>query len=124
MVDYTEKGEIIRGSQWPPGGDDLTIRLTRSSGWVGADAWTWKLLFSRTLRGGTPDLALTATNASVAGTLLTLTFKAEDTETAALPAARKDTFHVELQSTDGSGDVGYWDAAQGSARVRDVAGEG
>ena len=96
--------------------------LTRSTGWAGADAWTWELLLSRTLRAGTPDLTLTADSVAEDGTELTLTFHATPVETATLPD--KHAFAIELKSTDGAAVVSYWDAAQGRALVRSAAGEG
>ena len=124
-MNYTAAGEIIRGSYWPPGGDVLTLVLTRSTGWVGADGWTWELVLSRTIRGGDPDLELEAASVTVDGTHLTLTVRATDDETAGLPKTNNRTFAVELRSTsdDDPAEVSYWDAAQGIAMVRSPAGE-
>lgn len=117
-------GDIIRGSQWPAGGETLPLTLIRSSGWTsGEDGWTWKLQISRTQRGASPDLELTASTAIIVGTRLTLTFAATDVETAALPDG-PPTMFVELESEDLSNDISYWDEAAGFIPVRDPVGEG
>ena len=126
LQDYTEDGDIIRGSRWPPAEDVLTVEITNTGGWpAGADGWIWSLALSRTARGGTPDVELTADSADVAGNVLTLTFHATSAETAALPAG-KGRFYVEVKSDDGDDPavVSYYDCVAGTANVRDAAGEG
>jgi len=125
MTDYGNNLELVRGSQWPPGEQSKAIKLTRSSGWTsGEDTWTWELLFSRSLSGGTPDLAVEAYSVTSDSTTLTLLFKLTEEDTAALPGGTKQKFYVDLRSTDGSGNVSIWDEAQGYIRVRDAAGQG
>lgn len=120
MVDYTDTDEIIRGSIWPPAGDVMTLELTKSTGWAGAGAWTWTLMISRHMDGGTADLELVATGASIAGDVLTLLFTATSAQTAALPLV--GVYSVGLKSDNGA-IMSYYDAAQGIASVRDFVGE-
>jgi hypothetical protein len=122
--DYTANADIVRGSRWPPADDNITIQITKSSGWpASADSWTWTMVLSRTTRGGTADLEIEADSASVDGNVLTLTFHATSAETAALPAG-KGRYYVEVKSDDGADGVSYYDCVAGTANVRDAAGEG
>jgi hypothetical protein len=134
MKDYTAYDDIVRGGRWPAAGDALTVQITNDSGWpAGADGWLWELLLSRTLRGGTPDLALAADSVSVADDVLTLTFHAAPDETLSLPGSGRQQFYVEVRSTEGGGTtttgsgeppvVSYYDCVQGTAVVRNPAGE-
>ena len=126
MEDYTRSawGEIVRSSRWPPAGDPFTVEITNTNGWpAGADDWTWEVLLARAMAGEQPDLALEA-SAELAGDVLTITFHAAPTQTAALPGAGRQKFHVDVRSTDGSGVVSYYDCARGFAWVRDPAGQG
>jgi hypothetical protein len=126
MEDYTRSawGEIVRGSRWPPAADPFTIEITNTNGWpVGADGWTWEVLLSRATAGDSPDLTLSA-SADLDEGVLTLTFQAAPEETAGLPGSGRTRFFVDVRSTDGSGVVSYYDCVQGSAWVRDPAGQG
>jgi len=124
MLNYTQDawGDAVRGSRWPPAADPFTIRITNTGGWpAGADEWTWEVLLSRATAGGTPELVLTA-SAEVAGDVLTLTFSALPTQTAALPGNGRVRFLVDVRSTDGAGVVSYYDCVHGFAWVRDSVG--
>ena len=117
-------GVITRGSDYPAGGRRGRVRLTDSEGWVNSeDSWTWKLLISRKREGGTPDLSITADEASIASSVLSIWFKAAATATieAALPSLGE--YAVDLQSADGSGVVSIWRIVEGTVEVRDRAGE-
>jgi hypothetical protein len=126
MPNYTLAGPIVRGSRWPAGDLAKPIILTRDDPWEEAAAdWSWQLLFSRTQRGGTPDLAVRADSVTVAGKVLTILFHLTPKQTASL-SRRGKTVHVELQSDDGQPDgagVSTWDEVAGTAQVRDRAGE-
>jgi len=125
MINYTQHGEIVRGSQWPPSGKPLRVRLHSTDGWAGADGWDWKMAISRTLRAGTPDLVLDAASVVVDGEYCTVQFQATSTETAALPGSGSQELRVEVYSDDGTpDDPSYYDHAQGRVAVRDPAGEG
>jgi hypothetical protein len=131
MQDYTAgPGEIIRGSRWPAADESLLVILTKVNGWpAGSDDWTWELLLSHSARGGDPDLAVEAETATVSGegdTVMTLEFSLTAAETASLPGEGRQEFHVDVRSTD-DGEapvVCYYDCVQGTAWVRDPAGEG
>lgn len=135
MWNYTETPtgipvEVVRGSRWPPGDDDLSIKLIKSSGWPAAahdGTWTWTLSFHQELKGGTPDMVLTSITASLDGVDLVLTFRALPADTAALSGEARKKFYVDLESNDGGAGGGvdsYYDQAQGYAWVRDWAGPG
>ena len=136
MQDYTQDGDIIRGSRWPAADEVLTIQLTKASGWpADADEWTWELCLSRTLRGGAPDLVLEASNVFVSDEILQCTFYATPAQTAALPGTGRTQFYVDLRSTETPGTtttpapgasvdiVSYYDCVHGVAWVRNPAGE-
>ena len=138
LQDYTLNapdgpGPIIRGSVWPAAGDPRPVEITNAEGWPpGADGWTWKLVLSRTRRGGTPDLVVEADTVTLVGDLMLLLFRLTAPETEALPVG-KGRFFVEVLSevapgttTPGSPEVGpsYYDCVSGTANVRDAAGEG
>lgn len=126
-TDFTEvTGPIVRGGRWPAADDSLSVVVEKSSGWPAAAAttWTWKLLFSRTEKGGSADLELTASAAEISDTTITLTFAATPAQTAQLSGAGKITFHVDLQSTDADGIVSYYPTVAGTAAVRDATGQG
>ena len=123
MKDYTEKGEIVRGGRWPSANGTSAVLLTNSEGWPdGSDGWTWQLILSQNIRGGTPDLSLTSASAAIVEGKMLLTFFATATQTAALPGISKQIFNVELKSINGD-DVNYYDPLQGTANVRDPVGE-
>ena len=123
MIDYTENGEIVRGSRWPAGDDDVTITITKSTGWpaAAASSWVWKLCLASRRSGGAADLELTASSKTINGTSISLAFSASAAETATLPGSGSKQFDVDLKSTDGA-EVSIWDALQGKAKVRDAAG--
>ncbi len=124
MINYTAMGAIVRGSRWPPANDNLTVRVTKSSGWpAGSNSWIWELLLSRSLSGGISDLTLTGSNKSITDNILSMDFYATPAQTAALEGSPDMIFRVELKSNN-SGEISYYASLQGSARVRDYAGEG
>lgn len=123
MIDYTTCGEVIRGSAWPPAGDYLSVVLTKASGWGGAATWKWRLLLSREQLGGIADLGLDAASVTIAGTDITLRFQATGAQTATLPGRGAMVFNVGIRSIAGAV-TSYYDAAQGTANVRDYVGEG
>jgi len=115
-------GVITRGGLFPVGGRRGRVRLTDTSGWTDSeDGWTWALLISRQRGGGTPDLSIEADEVSIAGNVLSAWFKADDSVTAAL--ADIGIYNVDLQSTDGSGNVSIWHVVEGTVRVQDETGE-
>jgi len=125
MINYTDPswGDIVRGSRWPPAGDDFTIEISNTGGWPdGAEGWTWQVVLSRNEFGGTPDLILNA-DASLNDTVMSLTFHAEPDETAGLPGHRRVQYRVAVRSIDGSGVISYYDVLRGYAWVRDAVGE-
>ena len=126
LQDYTDDGDIIRGSRWPPAEDVVTVSITNTGGWpAGAAAWDWSLLLSRTWRGGTVDLELDAQDVDIVGNVLSATFFATSAKTAALPAG-KGRYAVEIKSDDGGdpASVSFYDCVAGTANVRNAAGEG
>ena len=122
---YTEQGEIIRGSRWPPFSGYVTVTIVLDGGWpAAADGWDWKMRFSRKLDGSTPDLAIDADTVTddIPNDALILKFYATPAETGSLPGGRA-VFHVDIW-TSGGGEVGVHDMGQGYAQVRSMAGEG
>lgn len=128
-INYTEDtGEIVRGGAWPPTAphDVIEVKITKSNEWAaGADGWVWEMIISRGIRGSTPDLVLIATDCSVDGKVVTLTFFATAAQTAELQAGSTE-FNVDIRSTE-AGDPAipsYYDPAQGTVQVRDPVGQG
>ncbi len=113
-------GYMTRGSLWPEGGAVLTIRMRRSSGWVGAAAWTWTFMISRDRLGGTPDLTLASASVSVSGTVLTLTFVATHVETATLITTGR---HYGEVHSDAAGLPSDWHDTLGKLEVVDAVGQ-
>jgi hypothetical protein len=124
---YTQAGPIVRGGCWPPGDRALRIVLTRDEAWdAGAGDWTWELLFSRTQRGGIPDLTIEADSAVVADKVLTLLFHCTPEDTAGLPGHRATVVYMELRGDDGSPEgagVSYYPTVSRQINVRSAAGE-
>lgn len=125
LVDYTIKGEIVRGSQWPAYGTNvLTVTLTDTAGWaVGAEDWDWSMLFSRAVSGSTPDLTITALTVTRddPNTALILTFRATPTETLKLPAG-VPIVNVDIQAFNDP-TIYIDDRLQGTAHIRAIAGQ-
>jgi len=127
-LDYTKcTGPIKRNGRWPPAGGAVRVILIRKQSGVdldfpvGADAWTWELLISRSQYGGTPDLTLTATSVTVSGNVATLLFYATSAQTATITTTTNARYWVQVKSTNG---VIYGYYATGRAEVQSPVGEG
>lgn len=126
VQDYTDPDEIIRGSSWPPVDIYFGVRITHPIAWpVAAAGWTWTMQLSRQKRGSTPDLVITATSATiVGGDVMELAFKATSVQTTSLPGTEDVVYHVDIKSVGGLGSPSFYDCVQGTAQVRNAAGEG
>ncbi len=126
-IDYTEKGEIVRGSRWPPFAGAVTVTVILEGGWpIGAELWDWEMRFSRRRLGAAPDLAIDPDTVTRNDLIDALLFRiiATPAQTATLPGGDA-MFNVDIWSDDAGGDgVSIADATQGFARVRSIAGQG
>ena len=136
-VNYTEAGAIVRGSRWPPGNFGFTLELDAAEEWpdAAAEDWTWTLAFSPHRHGGEAELILTAETAAIEDisetvngveyvSRLKLGFYAMEESTEGLAAEGDAELYVDLWCDVGGSVVSCWDAAAGTAQVRDAAGEG
>jgi hypothetical protein len=122
-TDYGRRGKLVRGSLWPPGGDAVVVRLIRSSGWAGADSWTWTLRFSRNVGSGSPDFSIESSSISISGTSIYISYKLDDSDTVVANFPETGQTNVGVRSVDGSDNVSDWEIVRGYIEVVDPIGE-